>query len=83
MICSATRRCVKLQSFLRFRANVRASEPAPASRAVRSDSGQIRSLAPLLGADNTAILRDFGYTDDEVARLVRSRPKSKATRKSS
>jgi len=45
----------------------------------------IRSMAPLLGADNTAILGELGYQADDIARLVSSRvvhnqPKKESTR---
>ncbi|MGO9453766.1 MAG: CaiB/BaiF CoA transferase family protein [Candidatus Binataceae bacterium] len=50
----------------------RVRQPRPAARFDRTPSG-IRTMVPLLGADNAAILSEFGYGKDEVARLERDR----------
>jgi formyl-CoA transferase len=34
--------------------------------------GQVRRAAPILGQDSTTILREAGYTDDEIRRLAAS-----------
>ena len=46
--------------------------PRPAARFDRTPAG-IRELAPLLGADNAAILGELGYSADAIARLTRGR----------
>ncbi len=47
-------------------------QPRPAARFDRTPA-QVRSLAPILGQDNSAILSELGYSDHDVARLVRER----------
>ena len=46
--------------------------PRPAARFDRTPAG-VRELAPLLGADNAAILGELGYSADDIARLTRGR----------
>jgi crotonobetainyl-CoA:carnitine CoA-transferase CaiB-like acyl-CoA transferase len=46
--------------------------PRPAARFDRTPAG-IRQLAPLLGADNAAILSELGYSTDAIARLTNGR----------
>jgi crotonobetainyl-CoA:carnitine CoA-transferase CaiB-like acyl-CoA transferase len=46
--------------------------PRPAARFDRTPAG-VRELAPLLGADNAAILGELGYSSDAVARLTSGR----------
>jgi crotonobetainyl-CoA:carnitine CoA-transferase CaiB-like acyl-CoA transferase len=46
--------------------------PRPAARFDRTPAG-VRELAPLLGADNAAILGEVGYSADDIARLTRGR----------
>ncbi len=46
--------------------------PRPAARFDRTPAG-VRELAPLLGADNAAILGELGYSGDAIARLARGR----------
>ncbi|MGO9604531.1 MAG: CaiB/BaiF CoA transferase family protein [Candidatus Binataceae bacterium] len=50
----------------------RVRQPRPAAQFDRTPSG-IRTMAPLLGADNAAILSELGYGKDDVARLERDR----------
>ncbi|HLI81938.1 MAG TPA: CoA transferase [Candidatus Binataceae bacterium] len=47
-------------------------QPRPAARFDRTPSA-IRKLAPILGADNDAILNELGYRADEIERLKRNR----------
>ena len=46
--------------------------PRPAARFDRTPAG-VRELAPLLGADNAAILGELGYSSDAIARLTSGR----------
>ena len=46
--------------------------PRPAARFDRTPA-EIRKMAPQLGADNVAILRELGYDADKIARLENSR----------
>jgi crotonobetainyl-CoA:carnitine CoA-transferase CaiB-like acyl-CoA transferase len=46
--------------------------PRPAARFDRTPAG-VRELAPLLGADNAAILGELGYSSDALARLTSGR----------
>jgi crotonobetainyl-CoA:carnitine CoA-transferase CaiB-like acyl-CoA transferase len=46
--------------------------PRPAARFDRTPAG-VRELAPLLGADNAAILGELGYSTDAIARLTSGR----------
>src|SRR5438874_3555377 len=48
----------------------RVRQPRPAAQFDRTPAG-VRELAPLLGADNAAILGELGYSGDEIARLER------------
>jgi len=50
----------------------RVRQPRPAAQFNRTPA-RIRELAPLLGADNVAILSEFGYSGDEITRLERER----------
>jgi crotonobetainyl-CoA:carnitine CoA-transferase CaiB-like acyl-CoA transferase len=50
----------------------RVRQPRPAALFDRTPAG-IRNLAPLLGADNSTILSELGYTADEIARLEHER----------
>jgi crotonobetainyl-CoA:carnitine CoA-transferase CaiB-like acyl-CoA transferase len=50
----------------------RVRQPRPAALFDRTPA-RIRALAPMLGADNAAILAELGYSADEVARLERDR----------
>jgi crotonobetainyl-CoA:carnitine CoA-transferase CaiB-like acyl-CoA transferase len=50
----------------------RVRQPRPAARFDRTPAG-VRELAPLLGADNAAILSELGYGRDDIARLERQR----------
>lgn len=47
-------------------------QPRPAARFDRTPAG-IRELAPLLGADNSTILSEVGYSADEIAHLEHER----------
>src|SRR6185437_13488520 len=47
--------------------------PRPAALFDRTPAG-IRTLAPPLGADNAAILRELGYSGHDIARLEHARP---------
>jgi crotonobetainyl-CoA:carnitine CoA-transferase CaiB-like acyl-CoA transferase len=47
-------------------------QPRPAARFDRTPSA-IRKLAPMLGGDNEMILRELGYSSDDVDRLKRDR----------
>jgi crotonobetainyl-CoA:carnitine CoA-transferase CaiB-like acyl-CoA transferase len=46
--------------------------PRPAARFDRTPAG-VRELAPLLGADNAAILGELGYSADAIARFTSTR----------
>jgi crotonobetainyl-CoA:carnitine CoA-transferase CaiB-like acyl-CoA transferase len=50
----------------------RVRQPRPAARFDRTPAS-VRELAPLLGADNAAIMSELGYQGDEIARLERER----------
>jgi crotonobetainyl-CoA:carnitine CoA-transferase CaiB-like acyl-CoA transferase len=50
----------------------RVRQPRPAAQFDRTPA-RIRELAPLLGADNAAILSELGYSGGEIARLERER----------
>jgi len=50
----------------------RVRQPRPAAQFNRTPA-RIRELAPLLGADNVAILSELGYSGDEITRLERER----------
>jgi len=47
-------------------------QPRSAAQFDRTPAG-VRDLAPLLGADNAAILGELGYSGDDIARLERER----------
>jgi len=47
-------------------------QPRPAAQFDRTPAS-VRELAPLLGADNAAILSELGYNGAEIARLERER----------
>jgi crotonobetainyl-CoA:carnitine CoA-transferase CaiB-like acyl-CoA transferase len=53
------------------RASGKVRQPRPAARFDRTPSS-IRTLAPMLGADNDAIVSELGYSIDDLARLKRS-----------
>ena len=46
--------------------------PRAAAQFDRTPAG-VRALAPLLGADNAAILSELGYSGDDIARLAGGR----------
>jgi crotonobetainyl-CoA:carnitine CoA-transferase CaiB-like acyl-CoA transferase len=48
----------------------RVRQPRPAAQFDRTPAG-VRELAPLLGADNAAILNELGYSGDDMAHLER------------
>ncbi|MGE0682896.1 MAG: CaiB/BaiF CoA transferase family protein [Candidatus Binatia bacterium] len=50
----------------------RVRQPRPAAQFDRTPAN-IRELAPLLGADNAAILTELGYNGDDIARFERKR----------
>jgi crotonobetainyl-CoA:carnitine CoA-transferase CaiB-like acyl-CoA transferase len=50
----------------------RVRQPRPAAQFDHTPAG-VRELAPLLGADNAAILSELGYSEDEITRLERER----------
>jgi crotonobetainyl-CoA:carnitine CoA-transferase CaiB-like acyl-CoA transferase len=50
----------------------RVRQPRPAAQFDRTPAG-VREMAPLLGADNAAILSELGYSGDDIARLERDR----------
>jgi crotonobetainyl-CoA:carnitine CoA-transferase CaiB-like acyl-CoA transferase len=50
----------------------RIRQPRPAARFDRTPSA-IQKLAPMLGADNAAILSELGFTADDIARLETDR----------
>lgn len=56
--------------------------PRPAARFDRTPA-EIRKMAPQLGADNSAILRELGYDADKIARLENSRVVRNQSAKSS
>ncbi len=47
-------------------------QPRPAAQFDRAPAG-VRELAPLLGADNAAILSELGYSENDIAHLERAR----------
>lgn len=47
-------------------------QPRPAAQFDRTPAN-VRALAPLLGADNVAILSELGYSEDAITRLERDR----------
>jgi crotonobetainyl-CoA:carnitine CoA-transferase CaiB-like acyl-CoA transferase len=50
----------------------RVRQPRPAARFDRTPA-EVRALAPLLGADNVAILSELGYSSDDITRLEHER----------
>ena len=50
----------------------RVRQPRPAAQFDRTPAS-VRELAPLLGADNAAILTELGYSGDDIAHLERAR----------
>jgi crotonobetainyl-CoA:carnitine CoA-transferase CaiB-like acyl-CoA transferase len=56
--------------------------PRPAARFDRTPA-EIRTMAPQLGADNGAILRELGYTADDIARFENAKVVSNRVRRSS
>jgi crotonobetainyl-CoA:carnitine CoA-transferase CaiB-like acyl-CoA transferase len=50
----------------------RVRQPRPAAQFDRTPAG-VRDLAPLLGADNSTILSEVGYSADEIAHLEHER----------
>ncbi len=50
----------------------RVRQPRPAARFDRTPAG-VRELAPVLGADNAAILGELGYSGDDITRFERER----------
>jgi crotonobetainyl-CoA:carnitine CoA-transferase CaiB-like acyl-CoA transferase len=56
--------------------------PRPAARFDRTPA-EIRSMAPHLGADNTAILSELGYSADDIARFENAKVVRNPVRKSS
>ena len=52
--------------------NGKVRQPRPAARFDRTPSA-IRSLAPALGADNEAVLREIGYSTDQIEQLKSDR----------
>jgi len=50
----------------------RVRQPRPAALFDRTPAG-VRDLAPLLGADNSTILSEVGYSADEIAHLEHER----------
>ena len=56
--------------------------PRPAARFDRTPA-EIRSMAPHLGADNTAILSELGYGADDIARFENAKVVHNPVRKSS
>ena len=54
-----------------FRLRDGVAEPAPAPRFSRSQA-KPSAAPPLRGADNEAILRDFGFSDVEIKQLLKA-----------